>query len=146
MLENGVSAMPAANGRFPQVSGLCFTYDVAAPTGASPPAPAFKPAVTAAVFANPDGTCTGAPVDLTAGSTYTVAVNDFMAMGGDGYPNLVSVLNSPEVRTMADVLADYIEAAPTVGGVPTISPAFQNRITCTDSNGGTAPNCPAFVP
>ena len=29
MLENGVSFMPAANGRFPQVSGLCFTYDIA---------------------------------------------------------------------------------------------------------------------
>ena len=33
MLENGVSQMPAANGRFPQVSGLCFTYDIAAPAG-----------------------------------------------------------------------------------------------------------------
>ena len=33
MLENGVSAMPAANGRFPQVSGLCFTYDIAAAAG-----------------------------------------------------------------------------------------------------------------
>ena len=30
MLENGVSSMPAANGRFPQVSGLCFTYDISA--------------------------------------------------------------------------------------------------------------------
>src|SRR3712207_8594158 len=33
MLENGVSAMPAVEGRFPQVSGLCFTYDIAAPAG-----------------------------------------------------------------------------------------------------------------
>ena len=33
MLENGVSPMPAANGRFPQVSGLCFTYDISAPAG-----------------------------------------------------------------------------------------------------------------
>ena len=33
ILENGVSTMPAANGRFPQVSGLCFTYDIAAPAG-----------------------------------------------------------------------------------------------------------------
>jgi 2',3'-cyclic-nucleotide 2'-phosphodiesterase (5'-nucleotidase family) len=29
MLENGVSQMPAVAGRFPQVSGLCFTYDIA---------------------------------------------------------------------------------------------------------------------
>ena len=33
ILENGVSPMPAANGRFPQVSGLCFTYDIAAAGG-----------------------------------------------------------------------------------------------------------------
>ena len=33
MLENGVSQMPAATGHFPQVSGLCFTYDISAPAG-----------------------------------------------------------------------------------------------------------------
>ena len=33
MLENGVSPMPAVDGRFPQVSGLCFTYDIAAAAG-----------------------------------------------------------------------------------------------------------------
>ena len=33
MLENGVSRMPAVDGRFPQVSGLCFTYDIAAAAG-----------------------------------------------------------------------------------------------------------------
>ena len=33
MLENGVSRMPAVDGRFPQVSGLCFTYDIAQPAG-----------------------------------------------------------------------------------------------------------------
>ena len=25
--------MPAPHGKFPQVSGLCFTYDIAAPAG-----------------------------------------------------------------------------------------------------------------
>ena len=40
MLENGVSAsvagarlLPSAQGRFPQVSGLCFSYNVAAASG-----------------------------------------------------------------------------------------------------------------
>ena len=33
MLENGVSIMPGANGRFPQVSGLCFSYDISAAAG-----------------------------------------------------------------------------------------------------------------
>ena len=51
MLENGVSSMPAANGRFPQVSGLCFTYNISAAVGSR---------VTGAVRQAADGTCTGA--------------------------------------------------------------------------------------
>ncbi|HLE13747.1 MAG TPA: alkaline phosphatase family protein, partial [Anaerolineales bacterium] len=70
MLENGVSLMPAANGRFPQVSGLCFTYEITAPAGSR---------VTGAVRQAADGSCTGAAIDLTAGSTYMIAENDFMA-------------------------------------------------------------------
>ncbi|MDH5254351.1 MAG: 5'-nucleotidase C-terminal domain-containing protein, partial [Gammaproteobacteria bacterium] len=31
MLENGVSSMPSGLGKFPQVSGLCFSYDISAP-------------------------------------------------------------------------------------------------------------------
>jgi 2',3'-cyclic-nucleotide 2'-phosphodiesterase (5'-nucleotidase family) len=132
MLENGVSSMPTANGRFPQVSGLCFTYDISA---------AVNNRVTGAVTQAPDGTCTGAPIDLTdAGGPYTVAINDFMAMAGDGYPHLVSVLNTPSIKTMDEVLADYVEA-----GTP-LSPTLQGRIVCTDTNGATAPNCPAILP
>ncbi len=116
MLENGVSSMPTANGRFPQVSGLCFTYDISATVGSR---------VTGAVRQAPDGTCTGAPIDLTsAGGPYTVAINDFMAMAGDGYPHLVSVLNTPSIKTMDEVLADYVET-----NTP-ISPSVQGRITC----------------
>src|SRR6185295_20020680 len=77
MLENGVSRMPAVDGRFPQVSGLCFTYDIAAAAGSR---------VTSAVLANPNGTCSATAVDLTAASSYKIAENDFMASGGDGYP------------------------------------------------------------
>jgi 2',3'-cyclic-nucleotide 2'-phosphodiesterase (5'-nucleotidase family) len=131
MLENGVSLMPTANGRFPQVSGLCFTYEITA---------AVNSRVTGAVEQAADGSCTGPAVDLTAGTTYTVAINDFMAMAGDGYPNLVSVLNTPEIRTMDEVLADYVEA-----NTP-ISPTIQGRISCTDANGTAAPNCPATLP
>ena len=64
MLENGVSLSvdPATlgnsgQGRFPQVSGLCFTYDIAAPSGSR---------VTGAVLADAAGNCTATPVDLTA--------------------------------------------------------------------------------
>ena len=76
-LENGVSLMPSAEGRFPQVSGMCFTYDISAPAGSR---------VVSAVRQATDGSCTGAPIDLTSASTYKIAENDFMATGGDGYP------------------------------------------------------------
>jgi len=126
MLENGVSAMPGANGRFPQVSGLCFTYNISATPGSR---------VTGAVRQATDGSCTGTPVDLTAASTYTLAENDFMANGGDGYPNLASRMVTREI--MDQVLAEYVTA-----GSP-LSPSIQGRVACTTS--GT-PACPVVVP
>ncbi|HEU0303285.1 MAG TPA: 5'-nucleotidase C-terminal domain-containing protein, partial [Gaiellaceae bacterium] len=127
-LENGVSAMPAANGRFPQVSGLCFTYDISAPVGSRViPASVVRQAA--------DGTCTGPPVALTAASTYTLAINDFMAAGGDGYPNVASRAHSRDIMDQA--VADWITA-----NTP-LSPAIQGRIVCTTS--GATP-CPVVIP
>jgi len=128
-LENGVSAMPNANGRFPQVSGLCFSYEITA---------AAQSRVTSVVRQAANGTCTGPAVDLTAGSTYRIVQNDFMATGGDGYPNVFARGTTQEL--MDEVLADYITA-----NTP-LSPALQGRIQCTDANGATAPNCPVPVP
>jgi 2',3'-cyclic-nucleotide 2'-phosphodiesterase (5'-nucleotidase family) len=133
MLENGVSRMPAIDGRFPQVSGLCFTYDIAAPAGSR---------VTGAVLANANGTCSATPVDLTAGTTYKIAENDFMSAGGDGYPFF-----SPRVTTqdiMDQAVADYITANSPLS--PFVLAAPNGRINCTDSNGAATPNCPALVP
>jgi 2',3'-cyclic-nucleotide 2'-phosphodiesterase (5'-nucleotidase family)/predicted AlkP superfamily phosphohydrolase/phosphomutase len=133
MLENGVSQMPAANGRFPQVSGLCFTYEVTAPAGSR---------VRTAVVANADGSCTTTPVNLTAAATYTIAENDFMVTGGDGYPNFSSRATSRDV--MDQVLADYIAANTPIS--PAVRAAPNGRINCTDANGTTAPNCPTLTP
>lgn len=123
MLENGVSRMPAVDGRFPQVSGLCFTYDITAAAGSR---------VTGAVRQAANGSCTGAPVDLTAATTYTILENDFMANGGDGYPNFLSRMSTLDL--MDEVTADYITAHTPIG------PSIQGRITCT----GTG--CPVTAP
>jgi 2',3'-cyclic-nucleotide 2'-phosphodiesterase (5'-nucleotidase family) len=135
MLENGVSQLPAANGRFPQVSGLCFTYDIAQAAGGR---------VTSVLKADATGACpAGSPsVGLASTDSYNVAINDFMAFGGDGYPNTVAQLNTPAVITMDQRLRDYIDAQPD----KTLSPAVQARIRCTDSNGAVAPNCTAGSP
>jgi 2',3'-cyclic-nucleotide 2'-phosphodiesterase (5'-nucleotidase family) len=128
-LENGVSSMPAANGRFAQVSGLCFTYDISAPVGSR---------VTHVVYQAANGSCTSTPVDLTAASIYLIAENDFMATGGDGYPNVYARGTTQNI--MDQVVADYITAK------TPLTPALQGRIVCTDANGATAPNCPVPVP
>lgn len=125
-LENGVSSMPGVNGRYPQVSGLCFSYDVSAPAGSR---------VTSVVYQAADGTCTGGPVDLTAGSLYKVVMNDFMANGGDGYLNVASRMATQEL--LDQVVIAYM------GTVGTISPSVQGRIVCTTS-GATA--CPTVLP
>jgi 2',3'-cyclic-nucleotide 2'-phosphodiesterase (5'-nucleotidase family)/predicted AlkP superfamily phosphohydrolase/phosphomutase len=133
MLENGVSRMPAVDGRFPQVSGLCFTYDIAAPAGSR---------VTSAVLANADATCSATAVDLTAASTYKIAENDFMASGGDGYPFFTPRITTQDI--MDQVTADYITANSPLSPFVLAAPA--GRINCTDGNGtGTAPNCPALT-
>ena len=126
MLENGVSQMPGAAGRFPEVSGLCFTYDISAPVGSR---------VLSAARQAADGSCAGPPVDLTAGGNYKIAENDFMTSGGDGYPVFTSRATTQNI--MDQVLADYIQANSPV------APAIQDRIVCTTS-GSTA--CPVVTP
>jgi 2',3'-cyclic-nucleotide 2'-phosphodiesterase (5'-nucleotidase family) len=108
------------------VSGLCFTYDISAPAGDR---------VTGAVFQAADGTCTGPAVDLTAATTYTLAENDFMASGGDGYPNFANRMTTREI--MDQLLADYVAAQ------TPISPAIEGRIVCTTSG---ATLCPVVTP
>ncbi len=125
MLENGVSAMPGISGRFAQVSGLCFTYDIHAAVGSR---------VTGAVF-NPSGTCSGAAVDLTSAATYSIAMNDFMASGGDGYP---VVIDRATTRNVMDQ-----DVAAYVGANTPISPSIEGRINCTTSG---ATLCPVPLP
>lgn len=120
-LENGVAAMPEVAGSFPQVSGLCFTYDVAQPAGSR---------VTSVVRQAEDGSCTTEAVDLTEASTYTLAINDFMAAGGDGYPDVADRATTRDV--MEQVVADSIANA------GTISPSIQGRIVCTGDGCPTA--------
>lgn len=66
-LEHGVSGIEQKEGRFPQVSGLSFTYDPKMPKGLR---------VT-------DVSVAGAKMDIN--TIYTVCTNDFLAAGGDGY-------------------------------------------------------------
>ena len=74
-LENGVADYPELNGKFPQVSGIHYTFDGSKPAG--------ERIVSVTL---PDGT----PLDMEG--WYTLACNDFMCGGGDGY-TMFNVLN-----------------------------------------------------
>jgi 2',3'-cyclic-nucleotide 2'-phosphodiesterase (5'-nucleotidase family) len=128
MLENGVSQL-GAQGRFPQVSGLCFTYDIQQAAGNR---------VTAAVFQAEDGSCTGAAVDLNSAASYSITTNDFVASGGDGYPNNAALMVTRDIMAN-DVMAWVTDNSP-------ISAEIQGRITCTDSDLAAEPACPTVLP
>ncbi len=98
-LENGVSQVEETAGRFPQVSGLSFTYDAAAEPGNR---------VT-------EVTVGGEPLDPAA--TYRVATNDYMLNGGDGYTAFANgrvVVDAAGGKLMASQVIDAIAAAPSV--------------------------------
>jgi 2',3'-cyclic-nucleotide 2'-phosphodiesterase (5'-nucleotidase family) len=120
MLETGVAAMPEVSGAFPQVSGLCFTYDITAEP---------RSRVTGAVRQAADGSCTGETIDLSEAATYTITTNDFTAAGGDGYPDLLSRADSRDI--LAAVVAAFIagESPLSLPGEP-LDPAIEGRIVC----------------
>jgi 2',3'-cyclic-nucleotide 2'-phosphodiesterase (5'-nucleotidase family) len=134
MLERGVSAMPGADGRFPQISGFCFDYDIAASVNSR---------VTGAYWLNPDGSCNRASaLDLTSSTTYTMTTNNFTASGGDGYPNYAARMATFDIMDV-DV-TEWIEANTPIN--PFVLAAPDGRINCTDGNGTlTVPNCPALT-
>jgi 5'-nucleotidase len=104
-LENGVSRMPGRDGRFPQISGFRFTFDSRLPAGSR-----------VASVALSDGTAVAR--DAT---TYTLATNDFVNVGGDGYAALADGTGTSR-EVMADVVLAYIQ------GKGTISPLLDGRI------------------
>jgi 2',3'-cyclic-nucleotide 2'-phosphodiesterase (5'-nucleotidase family) len=69
-LENGISRVEDAAGRFPQVSGMAFKFDPLRPSGSR-------------ILEVQVG---GVPLDNAR--IYTVATNDYLANGGDGYAAL----------------------------------------------------------
>jgi 5'-nucleotidase/UDP-sugar diphosphatase len=106
-LENGFSQIETRGGRFPQVSGLTVTADVNAPAGER----------VQSVTVN------GQPLDPA--KVYTVATNDFMAGGGDGYVAFLgsnNLIDAADATLMASQVIDYISAAGSV------SPTVEGRI------------------
>ncbi|MCV2865375.1 bifunctional metallophosphatase/5'-nucleotidase [Albidovulum sediminicola] len=98
-LENGFSQVEKGAGRFPQVSGMEVVYDPSAEAGSR------VSSVTVG----------GAPLELD--KLYTLATNDYVLGGGDGYAALGGgriLTNVGEGKLVANDVMAYIEAQ---GGV-----------------------------
>ena len=133
-LENGVSKCPnpltdvdpvTCQGRFPQVSGIKFTFDVGNATGCA--GTEVNPGATWACV--PSRVCTvtlanGTPIAYDS-TTYTMAITDFTNAGGDSYFMLADGQGATRDRDANAFLA-YVQQ---LGGVldPTIYPL--DRIT-----------------
>ena len=106
-LENGVSRIEEGAGRFPQVSGMSFELNAKGSPGSR-------------VSNLRIG---GDPVKLD--SVYTVATNNYMAGGGDGYSTLTEgkvLLGGDDSDSVARILMGYIVDAESV------SPKVEGRI------------------
>jgi 2',3'-cyclic-nucleotide 2'-phosphodiesterase/3'-nucleotidase len=109
-LENGVSGVESSEGRFPQVSGMTFAWTPSAEVGDR-----VDPA---------DVTVGGEPLALDA--TYTLATNNFLAGGGDGYSMFTDVprqVGGDDGPLLAQVVTDAIDSD------GTIAPTTEDRIT-----------------
>ena len=107
-LENGVSQIEKGAGRFVQVSGMTFTVDPGAEPGAR---------VSAVMVAG---------AALEADKTYTVAVNDYILGGGDGFAALGGgrvVTNAGGGNLVASDVMAYVEK------MATVAPVVEGRIT-----------------
>jgi 5'-nucleotidase len=105
-LEHSVAMLPSANGRFAQISGFKFTYDLSRAPGSRVVSVTLD-----------DGT----PI-LADATTYTLATNDFVNAGGDGYTMLADGQGTTR-EVMADVLLNYIRER------GTITPTIDGRIS-----------------
>ena len=110
-MENGVSQYPSA-GRFPQISGFKFTFDVSKPVGSR-----------IITLTKLDGSAIAKDETM-----YTVVTNDFMLYGGDGYLGLFNpTIAKFSGQLLLDILVNGLKADLAAGKV-TVTPKADGRI------------------
>ena len=110
-IENGVSQVEDGSGRFPQVSGMRFSFDSSKPANER---------VTSIEIQESNGSFSA----LNLYGTYGMVSNNFIRAGGDGYKMFRSATDIYDFGPdLADVVVDYIKANPGYSGFT------DNRIT-----------------
>lgn len=110
-LEHGVSKVEEGAGRFPSTSGIAMTWSRNAAPGER----------VKSVSVN------GKPLDPAA--SYTVATNDFLAKGGDGYTVFTegkTLIDAAAAKYMATMVMDFVAAAGEV------APKVEGRVTAVE--------------
>ena len=110
-VEEGVVVRDGASGRFPQVGGLRYSFDPTLEAGSR---------IVSVEVLGEDGTYSA--IDPEA--TYTVASNDFMRNGGDGYTIFAENAVNPYDfgRPLDEVLANYLVS------IGEVTPYLEGRI------------------
>ena len=110
-LENGVGGNYPSDGRFPQVSGLKFSFD------------STKPINSRIVSVTKlDGT----PIAKDQ-TVYTLTTLDYIIYGGDGYVNVFSPSKAKVMGALLDVFVDALKADMAAGKVTQV-PVVDGRI------------------
>lgn len=110
-LENGVGGNYPGDGRFPQVSGLKYSFDASKPIGSR-----------IVSVTKLDGT----EIAKDA-KEYTLATLDFLIYGGDGYLNVFTPSQAKVQGALLDVFVDALKADLAAGKVTQV-PAADGRI------------------
>jgi 5'-nucleotidase len=110
-LENGVGGNYPADGRFPQVSGLKFSFDSSKPVGSR-----------IVEITKNDGT----PIAKDA-KEYSLTTLDFIIYGGDGYVEVFSPAKAKVYGALLDVFVDALKADMAAGKVTQL-PALDGRV------------------
>jgi 5'-nucleotidase len=110
-LENGVGGNFPGDGRFPQVSGLKYSFDASKPIGSR-----------IVEVTKLDGTAIAKDA-----KEYTLTTLDFLIYGGDGYVNVFSPAQAKVKGALLDVFVDALKADMAAGKVTQV-PAADGRI------------------
>ena len=110
-LENGVGGNFPGDGRFPQVSGLKYSFDASKPIGSR-----------IVGVTKLDGTAVAKD-----SKEYTLATLDFLIYGGDGYVNVFSPAQAKVKGALLDVFVDALKADMAAGKVTQV-PVADGRI------------------
>jgi len=102
LLEHSVSSLPGSfHGKFQQIAGMEFTWQVSAPVGSR----------ISEMFLVDDSTTPPTKTAIANDDSvkYKVIVNDFMNSGGDGFTMLKEPVPTPGLGILADAVVAYIK-------------------------------------